>query len=516
MTNSNILLLEADPALRSARNRLLLKEGHQVKGVSTFEEAVRAANSEQYELLIINVIEPVLLDILLAQLPPDMATLIIADRTVATEMIEAVGGNICTFLFSPFSSGKFRETVARTLGKVRMLRESVRNEVFNDLGELNQKLTVEPGIDRFMDTIVKIGAVSTNSDYISMVAYCDGTVEPLIRAEAGEYCPAWDAVFSRVSEISDPVTIDEESEYYSGLIELMRKSGISSVLHVPIVIKGNTLGSVTSIKKAGTQPFTDSDLSFISILAWWTSMAIENTRMYLDYYKERLYADRLLDHISFVQENERKRVAIDIHDGVAQWLVGASYDVKMCSRLIAESKHAELEDTLDKVKDVLQKSVGELRRAIENLPLPNIEEIGLAGSIGQMARKLEEEHINCVIDMPEDLPELTLSQEKNFYWLIQEALTNIRKHSQAGNVTIRIFRSGNTLFMSISDDGIGFDVDRIMQSSLAVEHIGLLGMKERSEYLNGSIDIDSKPGEGTSINLSFSLMPDEIFTVART
>lgn len=516
MTTGNILLMEADPALRNTRQRLLVKEGYHVTVVSNLEGAVRTANRESFELLVITVENPLLISMIVAQFPPSMGILVLSDRANAEMVIENLEGGVVSFLFSPFTAKKTRKAVSRTLARARLVRDSIRNEVLNDLGALNHELTTEPGIDKFMDTIVRIGAVSTRSDYVSMVAFANGTTEPFIRSEAGLYNSDWDIIFNRMGEITDPVIINPYSQYYSGLIDLMEISGVSSVLHVPIVIKGTTLGAVTCIRKQENGMFAESDLSFMSILAWWTSMAIENTRVYLDYYKEHLHADRLLDRISFAQENERKRVAIEIHDGVAQWLVGASYDVKMCSRLISESNYSELEGTLDKVKNVLQNSIKELRRAIENLPLPPIEEMGLTGSIQRMIQKMEEEGIHCTIEIPDELPALTVAQEKTFYWLIQESLTNVRKHARASNVHIRIEYSGNTLSITIKDDGIGFDISRLMSSDLAVEHIGLFGMKERAEYLNGTIDIDSKPGQGTAIFLIFSLVPPEIYTIART
>ena len=74
----------------------------------------------------------------------------------------------------------------------------------------------------------------------------------------------------------------------------------------------------------------------------------------------------------------------------------------------------------------------------------------------------------------------------------------------------------NGVSISITDNGIGFDLDQVMKSRVSLEHIGLLGMKERADYLNGDFDIDSKPGTGTSVNLSFSLIPPEIVSLVRT
>jgi nitrate/nitrite-specific signal transduction histidine kinase/CheY-like chemotaxis protein len=516
MANSKILLLETDSALRSTRNRLLTNNGYVVNTASSFEEAVKTANQKTYDLLILNIENAVLLNMQLAQFPPASNILILAEKNISDELIESLAGKFYSYLFSPFTTVKFLSTVFQTLNQARMLKESIRNEVLTDLSELNHKLAIESGIEKFIETVVQIGVDRTSADYVSMVVNGNDTGKPESRSEAGQFDPAWGSIIRKLENVPEPVIINEDDCLDEILAEKMRKSNISSLIHVPLVAKGNTIGSLTHLKKLGNGKFITSDLSFTSILAWWTGMAIDNTNVYLDYFNEHLHADRLLDHISFAQENERKRVAVEIHDGVAQWLVGASYDIKLCNRMISDSNYTELELTIDKVKDVLQKSVKELRRAISNLPLPPLEELGLTGVIRKLAEKLDEEGIKCRVKLPREFPKLTLAQEKTFYWLIQESLTNIRKHSQASCVDIQIRNTDEKVSICITDNGIGFDVEKAMESKLSLEHIGLLGMKERAEYLNGLLNIDSEPGKGTSVNLSFSLLPREVVTIART
>jgi two-component system nitrate/nitrite sensor histidine kinase NarX len=97
-----------------------------------------------------------------------------------------------------------------------------------------------------------------------------------------------------------------------------------------------------------------------------------------------------------------------------------------------------------------------------------------------------------------ELPELTIAQQKTFYWIIQESLTNIRRHSQANSVKLLIKYVDNSLSIYVNDNGKGFNPDQVMKT-LPLGHMGLQGMKERAELLDGCLDIDSKPGKGTSI-----------------
>ncbi|MEE9399726.1 MAG: sensor histidine kinase, partial [Dehalococcoidales bacterium] len=220
--------------------------------------------------------------------------------------------------------------------------------------------------------------------------------------------------------------------------------------------------------------------------------------------RQQHHLEKLLHEISFAQENERRRVAIEIHDGVAQWIVGASYDINACSALIAEHRFAELELELANIKKTLQRSVKELRRAIANLrPLP-LEEMGLTGALGQATKVLGDEGIRCQTEVDEELPKLTMAEETTTYWIIQEILTNIRNHSKATDVSVHIRCHDRNVLVEVSDNGQGFDPDVVMNSGIKLGHMGLLGMKERAELLGGYLHINSHPGEGTSIGFSFS------------
>lgn len=515
VNNGRILLLEGDKSLRYTRTQLLSKEGYTVAGAASIKAAVKIAQQELFDLLILRVDNPNLLNLLLAQFSPRMSVLLISDRHIAGELIENLNGELHNCLFLPFSSQQYINAVSNALNRSRQIKEIIRNEVLTDLGSLNHKLNIGTEITKFMDTVTHLSSVTTSADYVSMMVYNNESDEPLIKSEQGDPNLQWDKLLKKLRKYEEPVILHDDSQYGNGLVKSMNEAGISSLLHIPIMLKDDILGSITQIKKPGNEKFGEADLRFASILAWLSGMTIEKTKVYLDYYKEHVHADRLLDHISFAQETERKRVAIDIHDGVAQWLVGASYDIKLCSRFIAESNYSEVESTLDKIRNVLQNSLQELRRAISNLPLPPLEEIGLVGVIHKLAEKVQEEGIRCNLIIPDTLPDISLAQEKTFYWFIQESLTNIRKHSRATRVTIKLEHLENCVSINITDNGIGFDLDQVMKSRVYLEHIGLLGMKERADYLNGNFDIDSEPGKGTSINLSFSVMPPEIVTLAR-
>jgi len=184
-------------------------------------------------------------------------------------------------------------------------------------------------------------------------------------------------------------------------------------------------------------------------------------------------------------------------------MVGASYSIKACSMLISESRLAELEHELGNVERTLQRSVKELRRAIANLrPLP-LEEVGLIDAIYQQTVGLSEESIRCHTEVEGDLPKLSFAEETTMYWIVQEILTNIRNHSNASDVNLRIQFGDTSVSVEVTDNGQGFNPDEVLSSAIALEHMGLVGMQERAKLLGGTLIINSRPGQGTTVSFTF-------------
>jgi len=263
------------------------------------------------------------------------------------------------------------------------------------------------------------------------------------------------------------------------------------------------IGAINHIKAVERARFNSGDLNLASILAWWSSLALENSWLIGKVQQQHYHVADLLHEISFAQQNERRRVAIEIHDGVAQWMVGASYDIKACSTLIAESRLGELEEELAKIGKTLQRSVKELRRAIANLRPLALQEVGLVPAICQAVESLNEEGIRCHTEVDGELPKLTFTEETTTYWIVQEILTNIRNHSKASDVNIQIQFRDDTVSVEVSDNGQGFNPDEVMNSTMPLQHMGLLGMQERVKLLGGYLSIDSNVGQGTVIRFSF-------------
>ena len=202
------------------------------------------------------------------------------------------------------------------------------------------------------------------------------------------------------------------------------------------------------------------------------------------------------------QEEERARIARELHDTVAQ-------DLRYCRNL--SEKIDDKNDPMlgKKLSNMLEKSLSYVRSMSYNLAPPDVIRNDIAANVMNLAQNFKElADVEIRFTMPEKLDTDFLSEEENLnlYRIIQESLMNIRKHAEASEVTV-LLRNANGdepegLYIFISDDGKGFDVDKYSESRGADgSHFGIVGMKERSDFIRAKLDIDSYPGEGTQISI---------------
>ncbi len=390
-----------------------------------------------------------------------------------------------------------------TLGaRVSERRQVKQNDALANLRPAVSLLPCPANKDSGLGLVIDIFMANIDADCALLSVKDEATGRYFIRSRAGNVKPGWEKLCQSLPKRIAP-TLYNASKDDTELDRLLTDAGISSVLCIPILAEGEAAGALCGIRAVGKTAFTASDLDFASILGKLSSPIIENTKLSSQCDKQRLQLDTLLHEISSAHEAERKRVANEIHDSVAQWLVGASYGIRACGALVSAARFSDLEYELNKVDNVLNKSIKELRRVMANLRTSPLKQLGFVGALRKMAETLGEEGITCHIDIDPGLPKLDAHQENTAYLIIQEALNNVRKHSQGTRVNLRVYCHDNTISVEISDDGQGFDVHAEMNSAAELEHIGLQSMKERAEMLNGYLGIESKPGRGTLLALTF-------------
>jgi two-component system sensor histidine kinase DegS len=204
------------------------------------------------------------------------------------------------------------------------------------------------------------------------------------------------------------------------------------------------------------------------------------------------------------QENERSRIAQELHDGPAQGLANAVFQVEIIGRAMDRDPDAARGELLS-LRQMLDRELDAVRRHLHQLRPPLERTRGLDEALDEFAQQLQEgggPRVSMDLRAPPDVlsePERTVAIR-----VAQEALRNVKKHSRARAVTVstRLESAGahDRWIMEVADDGVGFDVrERI--DRVASRHFGLRFMRERAQLIGANLDIDSEPGSGTRVRL---------------
>lgn len=202
------------------------------------------------------------------------------------------------------------------------------------------------------------------------------------------------------------------------------------------------------------------------------------------------------------QEEERRRVARDIHDGPAQLMANIVMRAEFCLKLL-DIDHDKVREELGALQEMVRQSLQDVRKIIFDLRPMVLDDLGLVPAAKRYAEDFKAQHGLAVdlvvIGEPRRFP---MAIEVALFRVLQECLSNIRKHAQASQVMIKIEIMQNKVNLSIKDNGVGFNLNSVMGMNRRGDGFGLLNMRERTQILKGEINISTAPGQGTLISVS--------------
>ncbi len=196
-------------------------------------------------------------------------------------------------------------------------------------------------------------------------------------------------------------------------------------------------------------------------------------------------------------EEERKRIARELHDETAQSLAGLMLRVRLARNSGDERLRQRV---LDEMREELSVAVERVRSVAQGLRPPALEMLGLAAAVNSHAAMVADTAgIEVDVDIEDIGDALNEEGELALYRIIQAALSNVARHAAATRASVTLRRAGERVQASISDNGNGFDLDAVLAKS--GEGLGILGMQERAAYLSGRTEVRSAPGRGTRIEV---------------
>ncbi len=206
------------------------------------------------------------------------------------------------------------------------------------------------------------------------------------------------------------------------------------------------------------------------------------------------------------QEEERSRLARDIHDGPAQSLANVIVKAELCEKLLDIDKDRS-KNEIHNLKEVIRWTLKDVRKIIYDLRPMSLDDLGLIPTLERYISLFEEDTgIDVILKTSGKFDDLEPVIQIAIFRIIQESLSNIRKHAKAKSASIIIEKCLSKVNVSIKDDGIGFDIEDYRQRPNVVSGgFGLMNIKERVELLNGSLHITSSLNLGTKISLFIPL-----------
>lgn len=206
--------------------------------------------------------------------------------------------------------------------------------------------------------------------------------------------------------------------------------------------------------------------------------------------------------IILAQEEERKRIAREIHDGPAQSLANLVLRTEIAERMLVKQEFQMVQHELVDLKAQVRSGLEEIRKIIFNLRPMALDDLGLVPTLRKYVQDFEEKtRIHTVFETIGREIRLPSAMEAGIYRLVQEAFTNAMKHASASYVSLELTYQSQMVKIAVQDNGIGFDAELIESRAKINSHFGLMGMRERVELLEGRLELESSSGQGTKITI---------------
>ncbi len=301
------------------------------------------------------------------------------------------------------------------------------------------------------------------------------------------------------------------------------------VVSVPLRWHGQVFGTLNVIDRADRRPFGEEDAQRLVLFADLASIALKNSELYAQVVRfsqdlERQVAERtseldgarkelagkaaelqrLLAITVNVQEEERGRIARDLHDGSNQLIAGTLYELQAARESLLGQRIPTALEKLETIKSLLRRIEAENRRIILGLRPPILDVHGLVPALKADAASFREQHqTTCSVQVSGEPIHLAPEIEIAAYRIVQESLNNVAAHAQAQHVLIHVHLELSRLCLVVEDDGVGFDPGTVHAEES--REMGLIGMRERAQSIGGQLQVESAPGRGTRITLQVPL-----------
>ena len=443
----------------------------------------------------------------------------VISRAILTDIF-AASSLITTLLIGLASglAGRFGMRRLRTTRQSRVATEDrqrhLESERLRAIYELTSTMTATLSYKRVLDSVLDLGYDALNPNFdpdepkddrlVSAVMLFKGnelkigSARRFTNADMRASLQGNEGVLKKIFNDGEPV-LTRDIGYDPELGRIIALRACTSAYCFPLRSGFNVYGAMLFAHPEQNY-FTLERRSLLDIIGRQAVIAVQNAKLYQDLIEEK---ERMVD----VQEETRKKLARDLHDGPTQSVAAIAMRINLARRMIKKDVKSA-EDELLKIEELAHRTTKEVRHMLFTLRPLILESQGLTAALGAMAEKMRETFSqNVIINVDETVLEnMEMGKQGVIFYIIEEATNNARKHANAFHIWVRLrsFETGIAL-LEIEDDGLGFDVEAVNKSYDKRGSLGMVNLRERSELVNGLLNIDSAPGKGTRIQVYIPL-----------
>lgn len=310
-----------------------------------------------------------------------------------------------------------------------------------------------------------------------------GTIE----LELGEGIAGWVAAHGEPAVLFDDKFTDPRYKY----IPELRGEDYTTLVSVPLSEGGGHVIGVLNVHSKRPRQYTEADVALLMRVARLVARSVENARLHQQLAAREATLERFAASTVEAQEQERRRVAGDIHDGISQRLVSLWYRLSAASQTDSDAVRAE---ELERAKELTAAALDDARVAVSGLRPSTLDDLGLGPTLISLARTLPIDSIRLDVASTRLAPHV----ETALYRVAQEALQNVCKHAQATMVEVTLRAVDGLVVLSVADDGVGLPSPPAADAT----SYGIEGMAERAELIGGRFTVTSRPQGGTTVTVS--------------
>jgi signal transduction histidine kinase len=397
------------------------------------------------------------------------------------------------------------------VGALRTACEAMRRQIehFDVLRRITQELVSEVDIDCLLQNILRSAVQVMKGTAGSLILLDEQEDELVFRVVEGgggprlqgRRMPRQEGIAGWVLEHHEAVIVDDTSQdqrFYAPVPQSVGYS-VQSMICVPMIVRGKPIGVIQVLNKLDDERFDETDKALLLTFAAQSAIALRNAQLYQGLREER-------DRLVIVEEDVRRELARDLHDGPTQLVAAIAMNLQFIRKTI-DSEPDQVRAELVEMERLAKDAMRQLRNMLFDLRPVLLETKGLIPALRAYSqRATETERFVVHFQTCGELPSLSNQASSAVFAIVQEAVSNARKHAHAANIWLNVECTEDVLQVTVQDDGKGFEPNEIQASYGLRDTMGMINMRERAAMIEATFSVESEVGQGTTVRLVAPLL----------